>query len=103
MGTISRARTAAAAAVVLGVVALGLGAASVVLDHLTHQPGTGGWAADAFLTTVGTVPATAVGMLLAARRPRNPIGWILLAIIILEISPTGPPAGSHRGTATAAA
>ena len=90
MSTIWRARTAAAAAVVLGVVALGLGVASVVLDHITHQPGTGGWAADAFLTTVGAVPATAVGVLLAARRPRNPIGWILLAIIILETSPTGP-------------
>jgi len=90
VSTIWRARTAAAAAVVLGVVALGLGVASVVLDHITHQPGTGGWAADAFLTTVGAVPATAVGVLLAARRPRNPIGWILLAIIILETSPTGP-------------
>jgi hypothetical protein len=90
VSTIWRARTAAAAAVVLGVVALGLGAASVLLDHLTHQPGTGGPAADAFLTTVGAVPATAVGVLLAARRPRNPIGWILLAIIILETSPTGP-------------
>ena len=86
----------------LGVVALGLGVASVLLDHLTHQPGTGGWAADAFLTTVGAVPATAVGMLLAARRPRNPIGWILLAIIILDISPTSPylilDYRTHHGT-----
>jgi hypothetical protein len=82
-----RARTAAAAAVVLGVVTLGLGAASVVLDRLTHQPGTGGPAADAFFTTVGAVPATAVGTLLAVRRPRNPIGWMLLAIIIVEINP----------------
>ena len=68
-------------------VALGLGAASVVLDRLTHQPGTGGPAADAFVTAIDVVPATAVGALLAARRPRNPIGWILLAIVILEISP----------------
>ena len=86
----------------LGLVALGLGVASVVLDHLTHQPGTGGWAADVFLTTVGVVPATAVGMLLAARRPRNPIGWILLAIIILDISPTAPylilDYRTHHGT-----
>ena len=75
------------AAVVLGVVLLGLGAASVVLDHLTHQSGTGGPAADAFITAVGVVPATAVGTLLAARRPRNPIGWLLLIIIIVEDSP----------------
>jgi hypothetical protein len=72
---------------VLGVVTLGLGAASVLLDHLTHQPGTGGPAADAFVGAVGVMPATAVGTLLAARRPRNPIGWMLLAIIIVEISP----------------
>jgi two-component system NarL family sensor kinase len=75
-------------AVVLGVVILGLGAASVVLDSLTHQPGTGGPAADAFITAAEVVPVTAVGTLLAARRPRNPIGWMLLAIIIVEISPT---------------
>ena len=87
MSTIVRAQTAAAAAVVLGVVTLGLGAASVLLDNLTHQPGTGGPAADAFITVVGAVPATAVGTLLAVRRPRNPIGWMLLAIIIVEISP----------------
>jgi hypothetical protein len=86
---ILRARTAAAAAALLGVVALGLGVASVLLDRLTHQPGTGGLTADVFFTTVGVVPATAVGTLLAAREPRNPIGWMLLAIIILEISPTG--------------
>jgi hypothetical protein len=75
------------AAVVLGVVMLVLGAASVLLDSLTHQPGTGGPAADAFFTAVGAVPATAVGTLLAARRPRNPIGWMLLAIVIVEINP----------------
>ena len=97
-----RTRTATAAAVVLGVVALGLGAASVVLDHLTHQPGTGGWAADAFLTTVGTVPATAVGTLLAARRPRNPIGWMLLVGHIVDAHLTGPylilDYRTHHGT-----
>ncbi len=52
-----------------------------------RQPGTGGPAADAFITAFGAVPATAVGTLLAAHRPRNPIGRILLAIIIVEISP----------------
>ena len=75
------------AAVVLGVVILGLGAGSVVLDHLTRQPGTGGPVADAFVGAAGLVPATAVGALLAARRPRNPIGWLLLAIVIVEIIP----------------
>jgi hypothetical protein len=76
------------AAVVLGVVTFGLCAVSVLVDSLTHQSGTGGPAADAFSGAVGAGPATAVGVLLAARRPRNPIGWMLLAIIIVEISPT---------------
>ena len=73
----------------LGVVTLGLGACNVVLDRLTHQAGTGGAAADAFITAAGVVPATAVGVLLAARRPRNPIGWLMLAIVIVEIVPAG--------------
>jgi hypothetical protein len=72
----------------LGVVILGLGVASVVLDHLTHQSGTGGPAADALVGAVAVVPATAVGTLLAVRRPRNPIGWLLLVIIIVEVGPT---------------
>jgi hypothetical protein len=42
VSTTLRARTAPVAAGVLGVVALGLGAAAVVLDALTHQPGTAG-------------------------------------------------------------
>ncbi len=71
----------------LDVVILGLGAASVVLDHLTRQPGTGGPVADAFVTAAGVVPAAGVGTLLAVRRPRNPIGWLLLAIVIVEGSP----------------
>jgi hypothetical protein len=57
------------AAVLLGVVALGLGVASVVLDQATHQPSTGGPVADAFITAIAVVPVAAVGTLLAARRP----------------------------------
>jgi len=87
VSTISRARAAPVAAVALGLVILGLGAASVVLDRLTHQTGTGGPVADAFITGVGVVPVTAVGTLLAVRRPRNPIGWMLLVIVIVEGSP----------------
>jgi len=82
-----RARAAPVAAVVLGVVALGLIAASVVIDSLSHQSPAGGPAADAFITAAGVVPATAIGTLLATRRPRNPIGWLLLVIIIVEASP----------------
>jgi hypothetical protein len=88
-GSVWSRRAAPLLAVVLGAVALGLGVASVVLDHLTRQAGTGGTAADAFATAAAVIPVTAVGTLLAARRPRNPIGWILLAIGLIDIGPTG--------------
>jgi hypothetical protein len=39
------------------------------------------------LTAVVLVPAAALGTLLAARRPRNPLGWILLAIFFMAIAP----------------
>jgi hypothetical protein len=87
-GSVWSRRVAPLLAVAIGLVMLGLGAASVVLDHLTHQPGTGGPAADAIITAAAVVPVTAVGTLLAARRPGNPIGWTLLAIVIVEASPT---------------
>ena len=48
------------------------------------------------------VPAVAVGTLLAARRPRNPIGWLLLAIFLIAVAPAGDYAiidyGMHHGT-----
>jgi hypothetical protein len=83
-----RARTAPVVAVMLGVIAVGLGATSVVLDRLTHQVITGHLAGDALITAVGAIPAAALGTLLAARRPRNPIGWILLTLILMNALPT---------------
>ncbi len=67
---------------VFGLVTLGINLAQVPLDSLTHQAGTGGPLADT-LSVVGTnVPAAVVGTLLAIRRPRNPIGWLLLGILV---------------------
>jgi hypothetical protein len=86
--TFLRARAAPVGAVVLGVLTLGSGLAAVLLDSAIHQSGTGGPAADAISTAVGVVPATAVGVLLAARRPRNPIGWMLLTLILNNYMPT---------------
>jgi hypothetical protein len=37
---------------------------------------------------LAVVPTAAVGVLLAARRPRNPIGWLILAILLIEAGPT---------------
>ena len=81
-------RVAPVAAVALGVVALGIGMAEAPLDSLTHQAGTGGPLADTLTTAVAILPATAVATLLAARRPRNPIGWLLLAILIVGFNPS---------------
>ena len=75
-------RTAPVLTFVLGLVVLAVNLAQVPLDSLTHQAGTGGPLADT-LTVVGTtVPAAVVGTLLAMRRPRNPIGWLMLGILI---------------------
>ena len=67
---------------VLGLVALGINLAQVPLDSLTHQAGTGGPLADTLSVVGTTVPVAVVGTLLAIRRPRNPIGWLLLGILI---------------------
>ena len=66
-------------ATVLGVLALVLMAATVVLSGLAHQ-----------LSILGTGPElpivviyAGVGVVVARRQPRNPIGWILLGFILL--------------------
>jgi hypothetical protein len=80
-------RVAPVAAVAFGVLTLGLDLASVPLDSITGTLGPGGQLADWVTTAVGVVPAVAVGTLLAARRPGNPIGWILLTIFLLAAAP----------------
>jgi MFS family permease len=79
-------RVAPIAAVALGVLTIGLTVANVPLDRLAHQPGN---ALDylAAVSLEGT--GAAVGALLAARRPRNPIGWLLLLIFLTVASPYG--------------
>jgi hypothetical protein len=90
MSVISRtSRAAPAAAVALGVLTLAAGLANVPLDILTHQEGAGGPAGDVLFTAVVIVPAAGVSTLLAARRPRNPLGWILFAIFLISAAPVG--------------
>jgi hypothetical protein len=81
-------RAAPVAAVALGLLTLAVGLASVPLDEMAHQPGPKGSFSLAFVVAV-MVPAVAVGTLLAARRPRNPIGWLLLVIFLLAVAPVG--------------
>jgi hypothetical protein len=87
--TLSWRRVTPVAAVAFGLVTLSLNLASLPLDAVTHQFGPAGPVADGLSDAAVTVPAVAVGTLLAARRPRNPIGWLLLALLILGNSPTG--------------
>ena len=89
MSTILRARQIApVAAVALGALTLGAGLATLPLDRLAHQPEPRAplsWLFVALLLTPGVM----VGTLLAARRPRNPIGWMLLAFYLLAENPAG--------------
>lgn len=103
MSTVLRSqRVGPIAAVPFGVLTLGLDLASVPLDGITGTLGPGGQLADWVTTAVGVVPAVAVGTLLAARRPRNPIGWILLTIFLLAAAPVNDYAildyRMHHGT-----
>jgi hypothetical protein len=103
---LSSRRVAPVAAVALGALTLGLGLATVPLDILTnavaHQVGPGGPVADWVSTAALMAPPVAVATLLAVRRPRNPIGWILLAIFLVAFVPVGDYAvldyRMHRGT-----
>jgi hypothetical protein len=71
-------RAVPVAAVALGALTLGSGLATLPLDRVAHQPEPRGPLTWLF-TFLVLVPGVVVGTLLAARRPRNPIGWILLA------------------------
>ena len=71
-------------ATVLGALALVLLAAGIVLSALVHQ-----------LSILGSGPIipivvvyAGVGVVVARRQPRNPIGWLLLAILIVGFNPS---------------
>ena len=81
-------RVAPGAAVAFGALTLGAGLATVPLDRLAHQPEPHGPLSLLFLVVFLT-PGVLVGTLLAVRRPRNPIGWMLLGFYFLAIAPAG--------------
>ena len=103
MSTILRGRRVApVAAVAFGVLTLGVALTGPLLDGVLHQHGPGGPVADWLTTAVPLVSAAAVGTLVAGRRPRNPIGWIILAIFLLAAAPDSQYAIAdyrmHHGT-----
>ena len=70
-----------ATAVVLGVLALLAQAAQLVLEGLSHQLPTA--SSDIANTAAGVafvLTFTAVGVVVARRQPRNPMGWLLIAV-----------------------
>jgi hypothetical protein len=89
-------------AVVLGLLALGASLADVPLAIARHQTGPGGPVVYTLITLAVAVPGTAMGVSLAARRPRNPIGWLLLALLLLAANPASDYAildyRLHHGT-----
>jgi len=87
MSTISRWRVAPVVAISFGALTLGMAVAGPLLDGVLHRPGPGGPVADWLTTAVPLVSAVAVGTLVALRRPRNPIGWMILAIFLLAAAP----------------
>jgi hypothetical protein len=87
--TILRAgRPASVVAGATGVLIVVLAVANVPLDFLSDQPRS--VPADVLGVAVAGGGA-ALAALIAARRPRNPIGWMLLAVVFLP----NPPAGQY--------
>src|SRR5271165_1637057 len=86
-------------AVVLGLVVLALGIVVVPLDVLIHKSAGAIWSQAAVILIV-----VAVSVLVAARQPRNPIGWALLGVaLFFELNFAGRAYSildyrMHRGT-----
>jgi hypothetical protein len=76
------------AAVAFGALTLAAGLATVPLGRLARQPEPHGPLSWLF-TVLVLVPGVMVGTLLAARRPRNPIGWMLLGFYFGALNPAG--------------
>src|ERR1700759_1658212 len=88
MGEVSRLRwVPPALAVALGLLALGAVLVDLVGRTVLNQAEPGGSVANWLITLAVTLPCSAVGVLLAARRPANPIGWLLLTLLLLPAEP----------------
>jgi len=100
MGEVSRLRwVPPALAVALGLLALGAVLVDLVGLTVLHQAELGRSVATWLITLAVTLPCTAVGVLLAARRPANPIGWLLLPCYCsARIPPTFTPSWTTGST-----
>ena len=70
-------------AVVLGVLSLVALAASYAIEILIHQlPSSSSDVAEGAAGLVFVLAFTAVGVVVARREPRNPMGWLLIAVAL---------------------
>src|SRR6266487_3732878 len=94
-----RSRWAAALALALWVLCLlGLGV-TAWFDHLLRQAGRPDLAqlgAGGVTLVLGAVSAATAGAVLASRRPRHPVGWLLLAFALLPQALTNAAEGYAR-------
>ena len=73
----------------LGVLTIGTAVIHVPLDILTHQVHGGEDVTVDWVTALGfAVPAAVTGAIVAARRPGNPLGWLLLALFAFSGLPS---------------
>ena len=95
-------RVPSALAVLLGLLALAATLVDPAGSAALHQTSPGGPVAEWLVTLAVALPCTAVGVLLAARQQANPIGWLLLTLLLLTADPAGDYAmldyRLHRGT-----
>jgi hypothetical protein len=57
------------------------------MDRLTiraGRPELAGWEGPIFVAVLGHLTATTVGAVLASRRPRHPVGWLLLGLPLAQ-------------------
>jgi hypothetical protein len=90
MGEVRRRRwIAPALAIGLGLLALAAVLAGLAAPAVLHQSEPADPVVNGLITLAVTLPCTVVGVLLAARRPANPIGWLLLILLLLTANPAG--------------
>ncbi len=103
MGGSRRTRWATTVAVTLGVFTVATAVIHVPVDIITHQAQGREQVALDWVTALGfAMPGAVTGTLVAARRPRNPLGWLLLGLFSFGAAPYSGYAfwdfGMHHGT-----